>query len=43
MYVYVYRFIYKINNEAKITKNNKNNVCVIDVSLIFKNKRHFMK
>ena len=34
-YVYVCRFIHK-NNKAKIKKNNKNDVCVIDVSLAFK-------
>ena len=43
MYMYVYRFIHKNNNKAKNYKNNKNNVCVIDVSLILKNKRHFKK
>ena len=34
MYVCVYRFIHK-NNKAKNYKNNKNEVCAIDVSLIF--------
>ena len=37
--MYTDSFIKK--NKAKNYKNNENDVCVIDVPLIFKNKRHF--